>query len=168
MGKIQTATCQDCGWTGPVEDTKEFRHLYERVHPGDVMPAGDCPEEGCGGAAMLDEEHNGEDDLRPPMVALMLGLDRLHLNIHSGAPRAPIGAHVKELADYARKALAAAPRLQPVCKTCGGTGVQVDAWAFWDVEAQRWALHSVYEAAAICADCDVECSYAMKPVTQAP
>ena len=39
MGKIQTATCQDCGWTGPVEDTKEFRHLYERVHPGDVMPA---------------------------------------------------------------------------------------------------------------------------------
>ena len=69
MGKIQTATCQDCGWTGPVEDTKEFRHLYERVHPGDVMPAGDCPEEGCGGAAMLDEEHNGEDDLRPPMVA---------------------------------------------------------------------------------------------------
>ena len=21
MGKIQTATCQDCGWTGPVEET---------------------------------------------------------------------------------------------------------------------------------------------------
>ena len=108
------------------------------------------------------------------MVALMLGLDRLHLNIHSGALRAPIGAHVKELAGYARKALAAAPRLQPVCKTCGGT---VSRWTpgrpggrlgVVGCGAQRWALHSVYEATAICADCDVECSYAMKPVTQAP
>ena len=78
MARTQTATCQDCGWHGPVEDTLEFRHLHERVLPGDVMPAGDCPEEGCGGAAMLDGEHDGEPDLRPALEAVMLGLDRLH------------------------------------------------------------------------------------------
>ena len=119
--RLKTATCQDCGWNGPVEDMLEFRHLYLRVHPGDVMPGGDCPEEGCGGAAMLD------------------------LRAHAGGPR-----------------------MQPVCDTCGGTGVQVDAWAPWDAQAQRWELHSTVEAAAICADCDVECSYSMKPATEAP
>ena len=120
MGQIETATCQDCGWTGPVEETKELRNVWDRVQPGDVMPAGDCPVEGCGGAAMLN----------PCMPAT-------------------------------------GPRMQPVCNTCGGTGVQVDAWASWDVDTQRWTLHSTYEAAAICADCDVECSYTMMPVTEA-
>ena len=67
MARTQTATCQDCGWQGPVEDTLEFRHLHERVLPGDVMPAGDCPEDGCGGAAMLDVEHDGEPGLRPAL-----------------------------------------------------------------------------------------------------
>ena len=120
MHKPQTATCQDCGWQGPVEDTKELRNVWDRVLPGDVMPAGDCPVEGCGGAAMLNQ--------REP---------------------------------------AAGPRMQPVCNTCGGTTVQVDAWASWDTHAQRWELHSIYEAAAICADCDVECAYAMKPLAEA-
>ena len=167
MPRTETATCQDCGWRGPVEDTKEFRNLHERVLPGDVMPAGDCPVEGCGGAAMLDDAGRGTGDLSPAMVALMLGLDRLHDSIATGDPRTPIAAHVRELASYARKALAAGPRLQPVCNTCGGTGVRVDAWACWDVVTQRWVLHSTYEATAICADCDIECSYAMKPVAEA-
>ena len=70
-------------------------------------------------------------------------------------------------APTAREALATGPLLQPVCNTCGGTGVQVDAWACWDTQTQRWVLHSTYEAAAICADCDVECSYTMKPVAEA-
>ena len=113
MPRIDTATCQDCGWRGPVEDTKEFRHLYERVHPGDVMPAGDCPEEGCGAAAMLDDERRDADDLRPAMVALMLGLDRLHDSIGTGDSRAPIGVHVKELADYARPPHAPNPAPRP-------------------------------------------------------
>ena len=50
--------------------------------------------------------------------------------------------------------------------TSGGTAVRVDAWASWDTPAQRWELHSTYEAAAICADCDVECSFTMKPVPE--
>ena len=152
---------------GPVEETKELRNVWDRVQPGDVMPAGECPVEGCAGAAMLDRDHDGADDLRPPMVALMLGLDRLHEDIRAGAPRAPIGAHLKELADYARKALAAGPRMQPVCNTCGRTGVRVDAWACWDTQAQHWELLSTYEANAICTDCDGECSFTMKPVREA-
>ena len=31
-----------------MEQTKELRNLWDRVRPGDVMPAGECPEEGCG------------------------------------------------------------------------------------------------------------------------
>ena len=79
-------------------------------------------------------------------------------------PALPVGARIKQLAASARTAPAAGPRLQPVCYTCGGTAVQVDAWASWDIQAQRWELHSTCEAAAICADCDIECSFTMKPV----
>ena len=43
MAKMQTATCQDCGWQGPVEQTKELRNVWDRVQPGEVMPAGECP-----------------------------------------------------------------------------------------------------------------------------
>ena len=129
------------------------------------MPAGDCPEDGCGGATMLDVEHDGQHDLRPALAALMLGLDRLHEATCADALGRSVRARLKQLADSARTALAAGPRLQPVCNTCGGTAVQVDAWACWDTQAQRWELHSTYDAAAICADYDVECSFTMKPVT---
>ena len=109
MARIDTATCQDCRWHGPVEDTKELRDVWDRVHPGDVMPAGECPVEGCAGAAMLDREHSDADDFRPALEAVMLDLDRLHRNIHTGRLRAPIGTYVKEIADSARKALARPP-----------------------------------------------------------
>ena len=167
MTRAETATCQDCGWQGPVEETKEFRNVWDRVLPGDVMPAGECPEEGCGGAAMLDADREEADDLRPPMVALMLGLDRLREDLRNGVLRSPIDFHLTELAAYARRALASGPPLRPVCNACGGTSVLVDAWAIWNVDAQRWELHSACELAAICEDCDIECSYTMKPVTEA-
>lgn len=163
MSTIETATCQNCCWTGPVENTKELRDVRDRVLPGDVMPAGECPEDGCHGAAMLDQ-HDGNDDLRSAMVALMLGLDRLRESVPRGTLPTPVATHLQELADYARSALAAGSLVQPVCNTCDGTSVQVDAWAAWHVDAQRWELHSTYEPAAICAECDTECSYTMKPV----
>ena len=166
MTRVETATCQDCGWQGPVEETKEFRNVWDRVLPGDVMPAGECPAEGCGGAAMLNADREDTDDLRPQMVALMLGLDRLRDDLRNRALRSPIDAHLKELADYARRALASGPPVRPVCNACGGTSVRVDAWASWDVDAQRWDLHSTSEAAAVCGDCDLECTYTMKPVTE--
>ena len=167
MSRTETATCQDCGWTGPVEETEELRNVWDRVLPGDVMPAGQCPAEGCGGAAMLDREHPCMVDLRPEMEALMLDLNLLHRNIYSGRLRAPVGNYIKHFADCARKALEAGPAMQPVCTTCGGTGVRLDAWARWDTHWQRWELHEVCEATAICADCDIECAYSMKPVEEA-
>ena len=163
MTKVQTATCQDCGWHGPVEETKELRNVWDRVQPGDAMPAGECPEEGCAGAAMLDRS-DGADDLRPAIVALIHGLDRLHDTVRPDMRTASVAGQLGELADYARKALAAGAWLRPVCNTCGGTRIRVDAWACWDTQAQRWALHSTFEALAICADCDAECSYTMRRV----
>ena len=167
MPDMRAVTCQECAWQGTVSQCEPIasRCLPERVPAGDVLPAGECPE--CGASAMLDREHPHVVDLRPEMEALMLDLDRLHRNIYSGRLRAPIGTHVKELADSARKVLAAGPPMQPVCNACGGTGVRIDAWARWDAHWQRWELHEVCEAAAICADCDIECAYTMKPVTEA-
>ena len=114
MTTPETATCQACGWHGLADDTRELRDVCDRVQPGDVMPAGECPLEGCRGAAMLDDRCGNQTDL------------------------------------------------QPVCNTCANTRVLVDAWAEWDTAAQRWKLHSTYEANAICAECDTECNYTMR------
>ena len=43
--------CQDCDWTGRAEDVEPLSRAWERVQPGDIMPAGACPK--CGAAAML-------------------------------------------------------------------------------------------------------------------
>lgn len=51
---IPTATCQYCGWQGPAEQCGPLRNAWERVQPGDVMPAGECPE--CNVSAMLDPD----------------------------------------------------------------------------------------------------------------
>lgn len=166
MTATQTATCQDCGWKGPVEDTRELRDVFDRVHPGDVMPVGECPEPGCGAAAMLDQD-NRDDSLRPALVALMHGLHRLRESLPAGELPGPAAANLGELAHYARAALAAGDVVQPVCDACGRTDVRIDAWAVWDLAAQRWELHSTYDAHAICGDCGGDCSYTMEPVGDA-
>jgi len=51
---IPTATCQYCGWQGPAEQCGPLRNAWERVQPGDIMPAGECPE--CNASAMLDPD----------------------------------------------------------------------------------------------------------------
>jgi hypothetical protein len=50
---------------------------------------------------------------------------------------------------------AKAPRIQILCGTCGSTVVTRDAWAEWDVGAQRWTLGAVYDY-AYCHKCDGE------------
>ena len=50
---MPTATCQYCGWNGPADRCGPLKNAWERVQPGDVMPAGECPE--CSASAMLDE-----------------------------------------------------------------------------------------------------------------
>jgi len=43
---------------------------------------------------------------------------------------------------------------RPVCGSCGGTRIEVDAWAVWDLEAKAWVLGSSDEAEAVCHDCN--------------
>ena len=51
---IPTATCQYCNWHGPADQCAPLRNAWERLKPGDVMPAGECPE--CNASAMLDPD----------------------------------------------------------------------------------------------------------------
>ena len=50
---IPTATCQYCGWQGPADRCGPLENAWERVQPGDPMPAGECPK--CNASALLDE-----------------------------------------------------------------------------------------------------------------
>ncbi len=51
---IPTATCQYCNWNGPADECGPLKNAWERVQPGDPMPAGECPK--CNASAMLDED----------------------------------------------------------------------------------------------------------------
>ncbi len=50
---IPDAKCQNCDWTGPADLCGPLKNAHERVQPGDVMPAGECPL--CGASAMIVE-----------------------------------------------------------------------------------------------------------------
>ena len=50
---MPTATCQYCGWNGPADECGPLKNAWERVEPGDPMPAGACPK--CNASALLDE-----------------------------------------------------------------------------------------------------------------
>ena len=50
---MPTATCQYCGWNGPADRCGPLKNAWERVEPGDVMPAGECPK--CNASALLDQ-----------------------------------------------------------------------------------------------------------------
>ena len=54
MHDYRPVTCQNCNWQGSAHSCKpiEPHALPHRVHAGDVMPAGECPE--CGSSALLD------------------------------------------------------------------------------------------------------------------
>lgn len=43
-----------------------------------------------------------------------------------------------------------------VCRTCGGQDVQVDAYAAWNVDEQKFDLLNTYDKGSHCEDCDGE------------
>jgi predicted RNA-binding Zn-ribbon protein involved in translation (DUF1610 family) len=46
------------------------------------------------------------------------------------------------------------PKIKIVCSKCGGDTILRDAYAYWDVETQQWALSSIYRADAfLCSSC---------------
>ena len=44
-------SCDGCAWTGVAEQLRPIDRLAERIHPGEVVPAGECPK--CGALAHL-------------------------------------------------------------------------------------------------------------------
>ena len=54
---IPDAECQSCNWTGPADLCGPLKNAHERVQPGDVMPAGECPV--CNASAMMVEDAAG-------------------------------------------------------------------------------------------------------------
>ncbi|MDE0171931.1 MAG: hypothetical protein OYH76_13230 [Defluviicoccus sp.] len=54
---ITLAKCQSCNWTGPADLCGPLKNAWERVRPGDVMPAGECPV--CNASAMIVEDDEG-------------------------------------------------------------------------------------------------------------
>lgn len=53
---ITMYACQNCSWTGPVDDLKSISDVFERIAEGERMPAGECPK--C--AALCHAEDDGE------------------------------------------------------------------------------------------------------------
>lgn len=47
----KTVTCDNCDWTGSEDELSrslyQIHHLAERLDPGSVVPAGECPECSC-------------------------------------------------------------------------------------------------------------------------
>ena len=51
---MATYQCDNCEWTGKIEEMDECRDVWSRVEPGDRMGFGDCPE--CGAFCFPEEE----------------------------------------------------------------------------------------------------------------
>ena len=65
LGDKPAVACENCEWTGDESEmTKRFPcidDLHKRVHPGEVVPAGECPK--CGALAHL--THHNPVEVRP-------------------------------------------------------------------------------------------------------
>jgi hypothetical protein len=51
--------------------------------------------------------------------------------------------------------LSSSPRIDIVCRDCGGNNVCRDAWAVWDIDKQDWVLGAVFDDGH-CDDCEGE------------
>jgi hypothetical protein len=47
------ARCQNCDQEWDLDDLDAISHLFERVAPGEIMPAGQCPDPDCGAVCHL-------------------------------------------------------------------------------------------------------------------
>ena len=175
--------CQNCDWTGTEDQTHELRDIWSRVEPGDVMPAGECPE--CDSAAMLSE---GTSALAFNVLHLVRLARTANLTVdfdlaqmgksnciffidlnEAGDEWTAIFScpSVEAAEDWVRKYIAAhgfpddVPAQPPrqrhrmICERCGGEDVMVDAWATWDVDEQRDVLVDTFDH-SFCRSCDGE------------
>jgi hypothetical protein len=61
-----TCRCDNCDWTGPESAVNEAKDLSDRLDPGGVVPAGECPE--CGCLAYLDTTGGESNDVHLEIV----------------------------------------------------------------------------------------------------
>lgn len=52
--------CDNCLWTGHTDELRPIQDLAERVTPGGIKPAGECPE--CGALAYLSQRPDDEGE----------------------------------------------------------------------------------------------------------
>ncbi len=45
--------CEDCDWTGTLADVDPIADIEQRISPGEIVPAGECPE--CGTLCYISE-----------------------------------------------------------------------------------------------------------------
>lgn len=57
------------------------------------------------------------------------------------------------------------PKEKPVCTQCGSDDVLADAYAWWDVDKQEWALSNTFDN-SYCEDCEGECSLEWVPADE--
>lgn len=71
--------CQNCDWTGDEGQLGELIDVFERVHPGDTMPDGECPK--CGAVCFGDE--TPEERIRAAAPELLAALEAIVLSPHA-------------------------------------------------------------------------------------
>jgi hypothetical protein len=47
LDEKEPVSCDNCDWEGVAEDLEITSDLEERISPGDIVPAGECPECNC-------------------------------------------------------------------------------------------------------------------------
>ena len=66
--------CDNCGWKGDSADLGEYRDVHERVAPGEIMPAGECPECQCSAHLVEALAKHRASDLKAAIPEAMLKL----------------------------------------------------------------------------------------------
>tara|TARA_B100000929_G_scaffold214052_1_gene171014 strand:+ start:8673 stop:10298 length:1626 start_codon:yes stop_codon:yes gene_type:complete len=51
--------CANCEWIGDEDECRPIEHISERVMPGEIMPAGECPK--CGAVAHIISDEDAEE-----------------------------------------------------------------------------------------------------------
>jgi hypothetical protein len=73
-----TVECDNCDWEGIGADLDMVSDIQERITPGFLVPAGECPD--CGGLAYLTRPDRSTTQFRAEMVEKFAGIVRLFVD----------------------------------------------------------------------------------------
>lgn len=89
---MTTCTCDNCGWTGDQSEAEPFEDwsaLADRLDPGSIVPAGECPE--CGRCFVyLNPTTFTVLLLRPDYIADQYGEDTYLAHVWADSPAAAL------------------------------------------------------------------------------